>query len=145
MPSAPAIAFEIKPAPPIATAIWLLAIVADAAVLASGIPATWAWLLAALLIAAAALAWRRYRHPPIHHARWSGDESWELELADGSTVSASVSHARVLGNSVSLRFHADGVHYSHWLLRGNASAETLRQLRMRISSLGNTEPTGKQH
>lgn len=139
MPSAPTIAFEVRPSRLLITVVAVMALLAMLAVAVSRTP--W-WLKAGICLLVAGYAWqslRRHVRQPVRSAGWHGDGSWTLRLADGTDVSAELDGARRQGALIFLHFSwPGGGRASVALLPDNTDAETRRRLRMRLSALSDT-------
>ena len=129
MTSAPAIAFDVRPARAIvvaATAVLALALLALAL---CDLPGVARGLLAGVVLAGGVLGLRRYANPPWRHAQGHGGE-WTLTDAAGRAVPARLCGHAAFGAAVQLDFAVHGRRWSLLLLPGNSQAETRRRLRL---------------
>lgn len=129
MTSAPAIAFELRPAPAIVAAAAGVLALALLALALCDVHGAVRGMLAGVVLGGGALGLRRYARPTWRHARGQGGE-WTLTDAAGRAVSARLCGHAAFGAAVQLDFAVQGRRWSHLLLPGNSQAETRRRLRL---------------
>lgn len=136
MTSAPAIGFEYRPSRGFRQLVMLVAALAAAAVMLSGLM-VWLKLPLCLVVwGSAARSDRRMANSPVAAVGWNADEAWIIHLASHDDVPATLASFRVLDALVLLRLKTPE-HGIHVLLLApdNSDADIRRRLRMRLATL----------
>ncbi|HSM99872.1 MAG TPA: protein YgfX [Rudaea sp.] len=136
MKSATAIAFDYRPSCWLVAAIALMAVLAVAAIALSGIP-SWIRIFGAIAaVACAGFSLGRYLRPLVRRAAWQQGGHWHVADAGGREFTAELIRGVARGAWIVLNLRrSDGRHLALILGPGNCTADTRRQLRVRLARI----------
>lgn len=134
MKSASAIAFDYRPSRWLIAAIGLVALLAVAAVVASGLPAWSKWPLTVAVAVYAAYELRQLLRDPVRRVSWHEAGHWRIANTDGTEHVAELVHGSVRGTWIVLQLrYTDRRRVSIVLAPDNCDADVHRRLRVRLA------------
>ena len=141
MQSAPAIAFDYRPSRWLLAAGLVVAALALAALVLSGVPSVVKMALGIFVCSQVGVMIGRYLRPAVRRAAWQTGGQWRLADADGREHVAELLRSVVRGGWIVLNLRrSDGKRVVLILAPDNADTDTQRRLRVRLSRMHESAP-----